>query len=147
MNKQRLQQIIREEIANGIANGQQFSHYPESGAEFPMLDKDYFQRPEEIDTEKNYLQFQSSSNNQDLDKDKFPYEELKRGVEFEKVRNPEMNHFDIADIVLANIKNDVKFYSKLFGQDPINKEVKDAVDNQDKRGQNKTAPVNKTIRP
>jgi len=118
MNKQRLQQIIREEIIiNEVANGTMFVNYPESGAEFPMLDQDYFKRPEEIDKANEYLQFQSSSTNQDLDKDKFPFDELKKGLKLEKAKNPKLNHFDVADIVISNLKDDSQFYSKLFSSD------------------------------
>jgi len=145
MNKQRLQQIIQEEIVKEISNGSTFIHYPEYGAEFPMLDKGYFQRPEEIDTEKDYLKFQSSSTNQDLDKDEFPYEELKKGIEFERVKNSAMNHFEVAEIAISNLKNDAKFYTKFFDQDPIENEVGDLEDDREQQGQDYSSPERKTM--
>ena len=132
MNKHRLQQIIREEIINEVDNGTLFVNYPEIGAEFPMLDKDYFKRPEEIDKTNDYINFHSLSNNKDLDKDKFPFEELKKGVKFEKAKNPALNHFDVADIVISNLKDDAQFYSNMFIDNPEGEEFDAGKIQQDK---------------
>lgn len=68
--------------------------------------------PENIDTEDDYLiNWNDASENNDLFE--FPIEEFIKGINVEKSKKKIINIMNIAEIVINNLKHNLRFYSNL----------------------------------
>jgi hypothetical protein len=72
--------------------------------------------PQEMDTESSeYIQdFSTFAPNRDAYE--FPYDEFHMGRQIEQSKNPNFNIIDVAQKVINNLKQDLRFYSNLAGQ-------------------------------
>ena len=106
--------VLRNKIRGVIEElyGQTFINYPDSGQKFPYDEGVGTVPSNEIDTDKHYLIFKSASENQDTYE--FPYDEFKRGMQVERMRNPVLNFYDHAEMVIKNLRDDKKFYGKFL---------------------------------
>lgn len=110
-NKQKLRKKIRGIIKELFQSHTHFSkEYPQAGSTFPYHDKFAPVNPDEINTDINYYQaFNAFAGNDDTYD--FPFDEFKKGIQMEKKVNPDFNLFQIAEIVIDNLKENKYFYS------------------------------------
>ena len=59
----------------------------------------------------NYLVTKASAENQETYE--WPEKEFELGISIEQKRSPELNVYDHAEVVVSNLKDDKRFYSKL----------------------------------
>ena len=109
-DKKELIQKIRN-IVSELYAGDHYNNYPQSNLKFPYDSADDTPNsPLDIDTDMEYVAYQSQSDNNDTFE--FPFDSLKRGLEIESNRSPKLSVYDHAMVAIKNIRDDKNFYSK-----------------------------------
>ena len=79
--------------------------------QFPYQDGSHVVMPSETDTNKDCLATKASAENQEMYE--WPEGEFELGMSIEQGKSPELNVYDHAEVVISNLKDDKRFYSKL----------------------------------
>ena len=110
INEKELRQKIRDTISE-LYDGNHFNNYPNANLKFPYeKDDNTTSSPQEIDTDLEYVAFQSKASNNDTFK--FLLDTFKKGLGIESKKSPNFSVYDHAEVVIKNLRDDKNFYSK-----------------------------------